>query len=590
MRYSNKFFLLLLFTLSFLTACRKDSLVKTDVIIPPDPVVMINTGVSGLVMDEAGQAITDATVHLGNSSTLTDERGFFSLIGQVNQVQLFVSVEKAGYFPSLASFSAKAGSMGRVKVILREKASAKMVDASTGGQVDVPGGGSIQFQANSFETASGQAYSGTVMVYATYLDPSDAVTARMIPASFQGLNAAGEAQSLLSFGMIHALLESPAGEKLQINKPAEITVPVPADRIASAPSEIPLWYIDESTSIWTESGSAQLSGSSYKGQVSHFSWWNCDMGFPVIELSGTLRLGSYHPYVEIRITRPNGSSAGTTPSTSGAFSGKVPANEILILEVINECGEVVYSETIGPFSSDTNLGLISLDWTTDWVELSGTLLDCDQQPVTNGYISASINSQGIQSFPILLDPVTGVFEGVLANCGGTEVSLTGYDLTSLKSSTAQTLPVNPLVDFGDVVACDVQIVPGMLFEYGNGGDEFFPDITATYIDGAPSDTIKLYNIIVNDNQGADAVLYDFTLLDWNNNPMNPFWSMSYQTTIFGSPVLYELITQGSTIEAINQGTLTGELVIIKISNVTITEQPANIVHPNSTITLTAVLQ
>ncbi|MBK8192280.1 MAG: carboxypeptidase regulatory-like domain-containing protein [Lewinellaceae bacterium] len=268
--FQKIFVLLLAFAAAFATGCRKDKISDSEVVIPPDPTIVIATGVFGLVTDESGTPIEAATVYLGNKQIQTDENGYFSLDGFANQVQPFVKVEKAGYLPSLASFSTKAGDKGRVKVTLRAKTLTAQVDASTGGAANLPGGGSIQFEANGFVDAAGQAYNGSVMVYATYLDPSQPQTESMVPASWQGRSATGEAQVLLSYGMIHALLETPAGQKLQISKPAQITVPVPADRLSNAPSEIPLWYIDEVTSLWKEEGSAVLQGAVYKGSVSHF--------------------------------------------------------------------------------------------------------------------------------------------------------------------------------------------------------------------------------------------------------------------------------------------------------------------------------
>ncbi len=588
MKFSIKYLLLFALAAALLAGCRKDSSDQTDIIIPPDPTVKIQTGVMGLVVDETGTPLEAATVRLGSSQIQTDENGFFELNGLANEIQPFVRVEKAGYFPSLVSFSAKAGHTGRVKVGLRTKTLAGQITAGAGGQVDVPGGGSIQFAADGFVDANGNAYAGSVLVYATYLDPSKPETDNMIPGSFLGQTTGGETQILRSFGMIHALLESPAGAKLQLSKPAQMTVPVPADRLSKAPAEIPLWYIDEATSIWKEEGKAALDGNVYKGQVSHFSWWNCDDGFPIIRLSGILRIGNEYPYVEIRITRPDGTTAVTVPTATGYFTGGVPANETLLFEVLNECGEVVHSQTIGPFGSDTDLGIISVIWTSDWVEIEGTLLNCDQDPVTNGYVQAWTNGQATGYFPVHVNS-DGTFSGIIANCSGTDVSVIGYDIDGLKASGTVTQPVAPRVLIGDLIACDVQITTGVLIEFGNGTEKFIDNATAV-IESNPT-TPNVYRITTIDDQGnGNKVQYEIALLDWNQNPANPLWGASIQNTLFGQPVYYQINTQGGTIEAIQQGTQPGELVIFKMSNVILSEFPGNTTYPNSTITITAILQ
>ena len=589
MQFSRTFLLLLTFMAALATGCRKDSIKDTEVIIPPEPTIEIPTGVYGLVVDEGGTPVEGAEIHLGSSQAKTDQNGVFSLSGLANQAQPFVRVQKAGFFPSLASFSTKSGDKGRVKVTLRAKILSGQLDASTGGLVNIPSGGSIQFAANGFIDAAGQPYSGPVLVYATYLDPSQPQTENMVPASWQGRNASGEAQVLLSYGMIHALLETPGGAKLQINKPAQITVPVPADRLSSAPSEIPLWYIDEATSIWKEEGSAVLQGSVYKGQVSHFSWWNCDDGFPVVILSGILRIGDAFPYATIRITRPNGASASSPTSATGFFSGKVPANEALLFEVLNECGNVVYSENIGPLSADTDLGIISVSWTTDWVEVSGTLLNCDQNPVTNGYVSARINAQALSNFPMPVNPADGSFSGAIANCGGTEVSLVGYDLDALKSSVTLTQPVSPQINFGNVVACDNQVFPGILIEFENGTEKFIPNATVTIVPDMPN-TPEHFEIQATDDQGnGNTVKYQIVILDWNQNPANPFWGTSISHQLFGQPNEY-YIFGGGDLELIQQGSQPGEIVIFKFTNTIVTEQKSNTQYQNGIVTITATLQ
>ncbi|MCB9317472.1 MAG: hypothetical protein H6574_11255 [Lewinellaceae bacterium] len=591
MKFSIKHLFLLGIAVAALAGCRKDSTDQTDVIIPPIPTVKIQTGVIGFVVDESGVPLEAATVRMGTNQIQTDANGYFELNGLANEIQPFVQVEKAGFFPSLSSFSTKAGDVGRVKVTLRTKTLAGQLNSGTGAQVDVPGGGTISFPSDGFVDAAGQPYNGPVLVYATYLDPSKPETNQMIPASFLGQAATGEAQVLHSFGMIHALLETPAGARLQLREPAKITVPVPADRLSNAPAEIPLWYIDEATGIWKEEGSAVLNGSEYKGYVSHFSWWNCDAGFPVVQISGILRIGSAHPAVEVRITRPNGASRSGIPSASGYFEGKVPANETLVLEVINECGNVVFTQTIGPFSTDTDLGIFSLDWTTDWVEVSGTLLNCAQEPVTNGHVFAWTNNQAAGNFPILIDPADGSFSGAIANCGGTDVTLVGYDLDSLKTSQTLMLPVSQQVNFGNVVACDVQLNTGVLIDFGNGTQKFINNATAE-VGPTPAGSDVLWIRAV-DNQGnGNKVNYEFAFLDWNQNPADPLWGVSVQRTLFGQPVYYDIQIQSGTnnVDAIQVGTQPGELVIFKLNNVLIAETPGNNIYQNCTITLTAIIQ
>ncbi|MEZ4891646.1 MAG: hypothetical protein R2778_01375 [Saprospiraceae bacterium] len=78
------------------------------------------------MVDESGQPIEAATVRLGTSSTLSNEKGYFGLNGITSQMQPFVSAEKSSYL-ILASFSAKAGDVGRVVIALKAKPAGEMI-------------------------------------------------------------------------------------------------------------------------------------------------------------------------------------------------------------------------------------------------------------------------------------------------------------------------------------------------------------------------------------------------------------------------------------------------------------------------------
>jgi len=582
----RKFALLLAVAAAMFGACRKDTFRMDDSTIFPDPLLIIETDVLGMVLDESGNPVSGATIHLGTKQILSDDNGIFKLRGLTNAALPFVRVEKPGYFPSLVSFSAKAGSVGRLKATLRAKTLAAQLSAATGGTANIPGGGTVQFAANGFEFANGQPYNGPVSVYATYLDPSQPGIEGLIPGGFLGRSAGGENQVLTSFGMVKVLLETPGGQPLQISKPAEVTMPVPADRIANAPATIPLWYIDEATGYWKEEGSATLQGNVYVGTVTHFSWWNCDIGSPIVQLSGRVRIGSVHPYVRLRVTQSNGLSATTTPDANGFFSGGVPQNQTFLFDILDECGEVVYSATLGPFSSNTDIGTISVSWPSNLVQVQGSLVNCNMQPVTNGYASLRINGNpGITFFPVPVHPTNGTFSGAITNCNGTEVTLDAVDIDGQLSSNPLSLPVSPTVDFGQVIVCDNPVSAGITLEFPNGTTKVIAIVSAIInVDSA-------YQFIAVDNQpGGNSVQYTFFFAKWAG-PMNPQWNMSYyHTTISGTPTRYDFEVSINDIQSLILGTLPGEQAVFYLNNVILLEEPSGIHYPQCKVTLSAILQ
>ena len=64
--------------------------------------------------------------------------------------------------------------------------------------------------------------------------------------------------------------------------------------------------------------------------------------------------------VQVHIKRPDGSyGIGWTDST-GNLCGKVPKDEPLVLEVIDQCNAIAWSQNIGPFSANATLGTVAV--------------------------------------------------------------------------------------------------------------------------------------------------------------------------------------------------------------------------------------
>ncbi|HML59186.1 MAG TPA: hypothetical protein PKA85_12505, partial [Ferruginibacter sp.] len=129
------------------------------------------------------------------------------------------------------------------------------------------------------------------------------------------------------------------GEKLQIanGKKSKLTFPLPATMSGSAPASIPLWYFDEDKGLWVEEGAATRVGNTYEGEVSHFSYWNCDIPANFVHFNVTVidANGNPVPMAHVRIrsqSNPYNTRVGYTDST-GYTSGYIPANSDLVIEV-----------------------------------------------------------------------------------------------------------------------------------------------------------------------------------------------------------------------------------------------------------------
>ncbi|HET6767931.1 MAG TPA: carboxypeptidase-like regulatory domain-containing protein [Chitinophagaceae bacterium] len=426
----------------------------TGTTINPTPV----TGnVTGKVVDNNDIAVTGAVVRSGNNSTTTDSRGLFRFDNiQLDKYAALVTVEKSGFFKGYRVFSASASNTNFVKLKLVKKTLTGTIEAGAGGSVDLPDNSKITLAPSGVVIKStNQNYTGSVKVYAAPIDPTSTDIAQIVPGSLQGIDAGNYRVILKSFGMLAVELEGSNGEQLQVagGKTAKLRFTIPSSLRSSAPATIPLWSVDETTGLWKQEGYATKGPDYYEGDVTHFSFWNCDVSSQTIflELTVTTADGPL-PYTHVRITRVNngGSSSGFTDST-GHVGGLVPKNEPLLLEILNNCYQPVYSQNIGPFSSTTNLGSITIiPQPMTSLTVTGSAVNCSNQPVTNG--NALIYFDGLYyNTPIS----NGNFSITVTRCSATTpIEVLAIDNTSQQQSSTWTGAANSgSVNTGTLTAC-----------------------------------------------------------------------------------------------------------------------------------------
>lgn len=453
--------LTLLFLSLLLIQCQKE----VSYIGGPDTGVTVPEPISailqGNIVDENDQPASGVTIRVGNQTATTDADGYFRIRNAaLDKKAALVTAEKAGYYKAYRTFQATSGT-NQVVIKLIPKDLTGTIDGASGGDVTTTEGLKIALPANGVvSAASGAAYSGPVEVYASFIDPSAADIAERVPGSFMADDKDGKRVTLSSYGMMAVELQSPAGEKLQIKtgSAATITSPIPASLQSSAPATIALWFVDEQTGIWKEEGSATKTGNSYVGQVKHFSFWNCDIGIPAVNVTMTVKDQGGHPLVHVlvRIKRlhQNPQFAHGWTDSLGQVSGLVPANENLLLEVLDPCNNVIYSQNIGPFSQNTNLGTITVtpSSATSVLTIQGKLLNCSGSPVDSGF--AIIYYDNMVRYAEVNS--SGDFHTSFIQCAG---SGSTYDLLPVDERNGQQGSlvtgnvVSPVTNAGNINAC-----------------------------------------------------------------------------------------------------------------------------------------
>jgi hypothetical protein len=408
----------------------------------------------GQIVDMNNLPISGASVKIGSTTVQTDANGMFVLNGaSVYQKHAFIKVSKPGFIDGSRAVVPTNGK-NTIRIMMIPSTPTATIASGNASEVTLPDGTKVAFDG-SFQDENGNAYSGAVQVSLFHLTTSDSNLSQLMPGSFYASNENGAEAVLETFGMIHVQLTGSGGQKLQLadNHTAEITVKVDPSQLASAPATIPLWSFNEEHGFWKQDGTATRQGNNYVGTVSHFSWWNCDAQFPTVNLCVRVVTSSGQPVANTQVLIYR---AGSTypvygySNGNGEVCGLIPSNEILTMKVLDNCGNVASTSTVGPFSADTDLGNITLNSSVQTTVVQGTLLKCDNSNVTEGYVYLSYGNQSY-----FAEVEDGDFSFTTLLCQPNQTfTLQGFDYENVQTTGNLTYTFNtPLTVVGNLQVC-----------------------------------------------------------------------------------------------------------------------------------------
>jgi hypothetical protein len=476
----------------------------------------VTATVKGRVTDENGNPVNNASVQSAGALTATDINGFFRL----DNIQLaknagFVLVEKTGYLKGCRTIFTNAGIANNIEIQLIPKIKRGNFSAGTGGSAIIQNGSSVNFPANAIINAITNAtYTGTVNVIGAYLDPADPKLSLMMPGNLTGLTANNEQKLLQTFGMIGVELEGSNGEKLNLasGKTATIIMPIPSSSLSSAPATIPLWFFDETNGLWKEEGTATKQGGNYVGNVSHFTFWNCDVPNNFVTLRLTLKNQNALPAagyrVELRNTQNNSTAYAITDS-AGVASGAVPPNVGLEMRVYTKCNNLVYLQSIGPFNAATDLGVITITTPKPAsISISGTAKNCSLQPVTNGFTDVIV--EGLIYRTAINN---GNFSITLERCTDSTApaNIIVTDMQTNQQSSPATINVTSgTYSAGQILACGVSTAQYINFTVGGNPQNFQSplDSFSTFRQN-PSTNIQGFPVNFTDSASWQYIAFSF---------------------------------------------------------------------------------
>jgi hypothetical protein len=494
----------------------------------------------GRIIDQDNQPILGAEVKLGNQLETSDVNGiviFSSVL--VNENFAYAQAFASGYtngsrvmVPSDTNeFTIKLFSLDASHVIDSEGGEIS-IDTETGSTVNINFG-------NGFVDEYGNPYSGSVAVSVNYLDPLSEDTANTMPGELYGIDANFQEVALGSYGMVSVELRGSGGEKLQISSPAQLEIPIHPDQMGTAASQVPMWSFNEDTGVWVEEGVAYNTGSHYVAQVNHFSFWNCDAPFPVVNFNATVTdAGTGTPLSGVRVTISYSSfSRYAISNASGVVSGKIPSGQVLTITLTDQCGTVLSTGTYGPYTGATSLSF-PVTLSTSPISVSGNVINCAGRLVTNGYVTYT-GPTGVFLETSLVTTGTHSYSGVACSLP-VNITLNGGDMGSGQTISATTVTANPSATV-NLSACG-----GLASEY-----------IRYSINGAPS----VYDLL-NLTGGLEST-YIFIRGGLSNNPTTiitnttALVTVPYDDNIFTAAIPAGVMQTLSTTNGINPPATTG---------------------------------
>jgi hypothetical protein len=503
----------------------------------------VNRDFIGQVVDIDNNPLQGVTIKIGTSTTQTDVNGVFVINGaEVYERFAFIKATKTGYIDGSRSMVPTNGK-NNIKIMLLPNAPLQTIQSGVTSEVALPSGTKVVFDG-AFEDTNGNNYSGSVQVAMYHLLPSDENINKLMPGMLYAQTETNQQAILETFGMITVELRGSAGQKLNIKEghTAEITLQIDNSQLAMAPNTIPLWHFDEEKGYWKQEGVATRVGDKYIGEVSHFSWWNCDAPFPLVNLTVTIVDANGNGISNVGVgLLLNGNTWPVIGYTNndGQVSGLIPSNQALVLNVYTDytscnSNDIIFSTTIGPFTTNTTLPNIVINNSPNTLSSTvvGNLLKCNNTNVTNGYVI--LNRIGGYS----ISPVTnGAFSFNQIYCSSnTQFSLKGYDLDNLQ--TTDSIAYNfsePITNIGNLQACTA-VDEFISYQIDGGTPVFLLENVSGGISiqgGIPLGGLNLYGFSA-DNQGMSI---------WGDTNIPGIYTTS-QFSIEGSGVGY--ISSGTT--------------------------------------------
>jgi hypothetical protein len=522
--------------LALWVGCRKNE-DDTKFINGPIPTVMVEATLVGRVINENGVPISIAQVVVGNKTYSTNDKGVFLVKDQqLDQNGTLIKVYKNGYFTGYRFTYPQLGSVTQVDIVLRQKIMNGPFESNDGGTYQFESGTlgvTVDIPPNAIATEDGTPYNGTVNIALVAFDPTSAEDMRVAPGDLRAQDANAQGRILQSFGMFGVELTSPDNTPLNLrpDTKAKIKVAVPEPLWGQAPAEIPLWHFNEANGYWEEEGTAKMDGNNiYVAQVSHFSFWNCDVPADYCFIKGRVVDGNGVPVsnAQIIVSSSNFGQRNGYTDNAGFYYGLVPANESLEISLADCLGGSAGTVVAGPFATNSTNTIPDLVLSSNIFTFQGQVIDCNGQAEPNAIVQVGNN--------LVVTDTMGKYQFSIAVCGnlvGTAILAQAYVLNSILSSGAMPVAITSAVTTVPALTVCNSSDEYVLTDFDGISNVFTSDISAYFSTGTDSSYIYATGVAPNAQFIAFGARFmsqnvnDYQLADINFNVIDSIGNNAY---------------------------------------------------------------
>lgn len=234
----------------------------------------------GQILDSMSKLpLQGVQVTLDGCTATTDENGTYILSNIPEKSRAVVNFEYEGYYKNSAVIAVEQYSTDTTVLSpnhlvyeLDTYDKTESFDSALEKTVEAQTGAFARFNNDSYNTTSGELYTGSVSVSLAYENTYTNHGKLAFPGEYKGENSAGSIVPLVSYGYMSVEIEDNNKNALSLNTPGIVNFPAISQLSASS---VALWYYDYGRGLWIEEGVAtRQTDGSYSAQISHSGTWS----------------------------------------------------------------------------------------------------------------------------------------------------------------------------------------------------------------------------------------------------------------------------------------------------------------------------